>query len=297
MEVDLLDVALLRFADGTPVRAASAIAPYAGGWLVGQDDATHACWWRGGAGTPVRVLPAVDGHEVFSEVAGTKDLKPDLEAAVGLAGGVLMLGSGSTPARMRGAWLGPSGPLVGDLDAVYARVSELLGVPPEALNLEGACVVGDRLRWFQRGLPAAGVPTASVDVDLQALLDVVRGTGESGSVEVADVRHYDIASPAGLPMATTDAVALPDGRILVSAAAEDSPNAYDDGPVLGSALALLDGDTTVTTTRLPEPDGRSLKVEGLALLAWDDRGGRLLATVDADDPEVPSSVLTLDVRL
>jgi hypothetical protein len=298
VEVDLLDVALLRFADGTPVRAASAIAPYAGGWLVGQDDATHACWWRGGAGTAVRVFAAVDGHEVFSEVAGNKDLKPDLEAAVGLDGGVLMLGSGSTPARMRGAWLGPnSGPLVGDLDAVYARIAELLAVPPEALNLEGACVVGDRLRWFQRGMPAAGVPTASVDLGLRALLDVVRGTAEATSVDVADVRHYVIESPTGLPMATTDAVALPDGRILVSAAAEDSPNAYDDGPVLGSALALLDGETTVATANLPQPDGRIAKVEGLAVLAWKDRGGRLLATVDADDPEVPSSVLTLGVRL
>jgi hypothetical protein len=298
VQVTLVDVGLLRFSDGAPVRAASAIAPYADGWLVAQDDATHACWWRGGVGTPVRVFPAVDGHEVFSEATGTKDLKPDLEAAVDVDGGVLMLGSGSTSARMRGAWLAPgAGSVVGDLSAVYARVAELLAVSPDALNLEGACIVGDRLRWFQRGLPAAGVPTASVDVDLQALLDAVRGPGEGPHVEVADVRHYVLESPDGLALATTDAVTLPDGRVMVSAAAEDSPNAYDDGPVLGSALALLDDDTTVATVSLPEPDGRIAKVEGLAVLAWDDRGGRLLATVDADDPEVPSSVLTLDVRL
>ncbi|GAB3258961.1 DUF6910 family protein [Nocardioides dilutus] len=298
MQVDLVETGLLRFADGTPVRAASAIAPYADGWLVGQDDATHACWWRRGVGTPVRVFPAVEGHEVFSEATGTKDLKPDLEAAVDIDGGVLMLGSGSTPARMRGAWLAPGGgPSVGDLSAVYARAAELLAVSPDRLNLEGACVVGDRLRWFQRGLPAAGVPTASVDVDLRALLDAVRGLGQDSLIAVQDVRHYVLESPDGLALATTDAVTLPDGRILVSAAAEDSPNTYDDGPVLGSALALLDGDVTVTTVSLPEPDGRIAKVEGLAVLEWDERGGRLLATVDADDPEVPSSVLTLDVRL
>jgi hypothetical protein len=298
MKVDLVDVRLLRFADGAPVRAASAIAPYADGWLVGQDDATHACWWRDGVGTPVRVLPAVDGHEVFSEATGTKDLKPDLEAAVAVAGGVLMLGSGSTSARMRGAWLAPGiDAVVGDLSGLYATVADLLAVPADALNLEGACVVGDRLRWFQRGLPAAGVPTGSVDVDLQALLDVVRGDGDGSRIEAADVRHYVLESPEGLALATTDAVTLPDGRILVSAAAEDSPNAYDDGPVLGSALALLDDDRTVATVSLPEPDGRIAKVEGLTVLAWDDRGGRLLATVDADDTEVPSAVLTLDVRL
>ena len=111
------------------------------------------------------------------------------------------------------------------------------------------------------------------------------------------MRHYDLRGAGGLALAVTDAVVLPDGRVLVSAAAEDSPNTYDDGPVLGSALALLDGDVVVATVLLPEPDGRVAKVEGLALLEWGDRGGRVLATVDADDPEVPSAVLTLAVSL
>ena len=131
MRVELVDSGLLRFADGTPVRAASAIAPYGDGWLIGQDDATHACWWRDGVGTPVRVLPAVDGHEVFSEATGTKELKPDLEAAVAVDGGVLLLGSGSTPARMRVALVGPDAdPVVGDLSPLYARVAAELGVAP-----------------------------------------------------------------------------------------------------------------------------------------------------------------------
>jgi hypothetical protein len=298
VEVDLVDIGLLRFADGAPVRAASAIAPYDGGWLVGQDDATHACWWREGVGTPVRVVPAVHGHDVFSEATGTKELKPDLEAALAVDGGVLMLGSGSTEARMRGVWLAPGGePRVGDLSDLYARVVEILGVPSDVLNLEGACIVGERLRWFQRGLPAAGVPTASVDVGLRALLNAVTGAGRPAQVEVGYVRRYVLEDPEGLALATTDAVTLPDGRILVSAAAEDSPNVYDDGPVLGSALALLDDEVTVATVSLPEPDGRIAKVEGLAVLGWSGRRGRLLATVDADDPDVPSAVLTLDVRL
>ena len=54
---------------------------------------------------------------------------------------------------------------------------------------------------------------------------------------------------------------------------KQSPNTYDDGPVLGSALAVLDGDVVVATVLLPEPDGRVAKVEGLALLEWDDDGG------------------------
>lgn len=299
MRVELVSSGLLRFADGSPVRAASAIAAYGGGWLVAQDDATHGCWLRDGAGTPVRLVPAVEGHEVFSEETGTKHLKPDLEAALAVdEDGVLLLGSGSTPARMRSVLVRPGAePSVADLSEVYARVAAALGVSPDLLNLEGACVVGDHLRWFHRGLPAAGSPTASVDVELIGLLRACTGIGQPAEVALGDVRTYAIASADGLALAVTDAVTLPDGRILVSAAAEDSPNVYDDGPVLGSALAVLDDHETVEVVLLPEPDGRVAKVEGLALLAWSEAGGRLLATIDADDPEVPSGVLTLDVSL
>ena len=50
----------------------------------------------------------------------------------------------------------------------------------------------------------------------------------------------------------TDAVALPDGRVLVSAAAEDTPDPVDDGPVVAAALALLDEDRVTAMTALPE---------------------------------------------
>src|SRR5689334_19412677 len=91
----------LIFDDGSPVRAASAVAPFGDGWLIAQDDATHAAWRRPGSTVPVRVIDPVEGFDVFSSAAGTKHLKPDFEAAFGVGDGVLLLGSGSTPARMR----------------------------------------------------------------------------------------------------------------------------------------------------------------------------------------------------
>ena len=39
----------------------------------------------------------------------------------------------------------------------------------------------------------------------------------------------------------------------------------DDGPVVASALVLVDGDTELDVSRIPEVDGRVAKVEGLAL--------------------------------
>ncbi len=288
MRIDVDGVSELRFDTGLPVRAASAVAPFGDGWLIVQDDATHAAWQRPGGVTPVRVVPPVDGHELFSSAAGTKHLKPDFEAAFPTGGGVLLLGSGSTPARMRVSQVTPARFVVHDLAPLYAAAAAALGLRLDRLNLEGAAVLGDRVRWFQRGNSAAGVPSAGVDVPLTAL------TG--GPVSVGAVRRYDLGTIGGVALAVTDAVALPDGRILVSAAAEDTPNAVDDGPVVGAALALLDGDRVIDVAPLPESGNGAYKVEGLALRAATGDGVRLLAVVDADDPDAASVRLDLAVR-
>jgi CDP-diglyceride synthetase len=236
----------LWFDDGSPVRAASAVAPLAGGWLIAQDDATHAAWRRDSSVVPVRVLPSVEGFEVFSEAAGTKHLKPDFEAAceVTVDGepGVLLLGSGSLPARMRASLvrLGDVGPRfdVLALQPLYERVAEALGIALTGLNLEGACRLGDSLRWFNRGNLSAGLPSASVDLDLAGLMAALTGSADLESIRIGSRLSYDLGAIDGVGLAVTDAVALPDGRVLLSAAAEDTPNAVDDGPVLGAALAL-----------------------------------------------------------
>jgi len=293
VRVELEGTTALVFGDGSPVRAASAIAPFGDGWLIVQDDATHAAWRRAGSVIAVRVVDPVDGLEVFSSTAGTKHLKPDFEAACPVAGGVLLLGSGSSPARMRASLVTPDGAFtVADLRPLYRTVAAELGVGEDRLNLEGACLVGDRLRWFQRGSSAAGVPTASIDVDLAALLAAVTG-GEPALVSAGDVRRYDLGAVDGVALAATDAVSLADGRVLVSAAAEDTPNPVDDGPVVGSALALLDDREVVAVAELPGSAGGAYKVEGLAVRETTTDGVRLLAVVDADDPLVSSEQLEL----
>ncbi|MFF5077302.1 DUF6910 family protein [Actinoplanes sp. NPDC000266] len=271
------DTALV-FDDGAPVRAASAVAPFGDGWLIAQDDATHAAWRRPGSTVPVRVAEPVEGFDVFSSAAGTKHLKPDFEAAVPVGEGVLLLGSGSTPARMRASLVTAGGFTVTDLSSLYRRIAAAFGIPLELLNLEGACLAGDRLRWFQRG-----TPTFCADVDLNAL----------SSSEIFDVRRYDLGHVDGVPLAVTDAVALGDGLILVSAAAEDTPNPVDDGPVVGAALVLLDDHSVLDAVALPE----KTKVEGLAVRATTAGGLGLLAVVDADDPVIPSRELDLYLEL
>jgi hypothetical protein len=274
----------LRFDDGAPVRAASAVVPHAGGLLVAQDDAVAAALVLPGSVRRVPVFAPVEGHEVFSAAAGTKALKPDVEAAVALAPDrALLLGSGSSPARTRVALVAPDGPLVRDLPDLYDAVGAALGLPPGTRNLEGACVLGDRLRWFQRG--AARLPSASVDVDLAVLVAAVEHGGE---VPVGGVRRYALGAVDGVALGITDAVALPDGRVLVSAAAEDTDDPVDDGPVVASALVLLDGDRVVARAELPGAP----KVEGLALA-----GDVVVAVVDDDDPGTASLLVELRVEL
>jgi hypothetical protein len=294
MRVTLTSSTPLRFADGTPVRAASGVARYGAGWLVVQDDATHGCVWEAGSGRPLRLVAPVEGHDTFEEAAGTKALKPDLEAVVALPDGrTLVLGSGSTPARMRCVLLSDSTVQVAGLAPVYARVAEVLEVPADQLNLEGATVVGESLRWFQRGLPSAGAPSASVDVGLDGLLD--HASGSPAAVRVSGVRRYDLGTVAGVGLAITDAISLSGGLVLVSAAAEDSPSTYDDGPVVGSALALLDGERLVDKVEFPLLDGEVAKLEGLALVGHRDDVLDVVAVIDADDPSKPSLLLELEV--
>lgn len=305
MRVVVEEARVLHFDDGTPVTAASGVAPLGDGWLVVQDDSTIAAWRRPGGVTAVQVLPSVEGLDTFREDEGTKHLKPDLEVAcpaeVDGEPAALLLGSGSTPRRMRGVLvrLDAGRPVVraAELGPLYERVAERLGLPIDSVNLEGASRHGDVVRWFNRGNLAAGVRSASVDVPLAAMVAAVLGRAEPGSVPVDRPRHYDLGEVEGVGLAITDAVALPDGRVLLSAAAEDTPNAVDDGPVVATAIALADDEAVLAVAPVPEVDGHVHKVEGLALRGMRDGVVHLLAVVDDDDPDTPSAELELRVEL
>lgn len=307
MEIEVVEVLELRFGSGAPVRAASGVAAFGAGWLVAQDDAVHAAWWRPDLDTvePVRVLPARHGHETFAETAGTKRLKPDLEAAcpvpTGNGDSVLLLGSGSLPPRTVGVLvrIGADGRPTSrhaDLGPLYERVRRALDIGESDLNLEGACVVEGDLRWFQRGHGRSGVPSASVDLDLEALVATLEGHADPADVGITDGRRYELGGADGLPLAITDAITLPDGRVCVSATAEDAPDPVEDGPIVGSALALLGASGRVEAVA-PLPDRLAgWKIEGLAASETDPSGTTLLAVADQDDPDAASRAAWLRIR-
>ena len=294
----------LAFTSGDPVRAASAVTRIHDHWLIAQDDATHAALWREGPAHALRVFASIDGADTFSDSDGNKRLKPDLESActVEVAGGeaALLLGSGSLAARMRGALVmnnaGEWNVATADLDPLYERVAAALDIDMKALNLEGACVVGSTLRWFQRG-HGSDVASAGVDLELRPLLAALHGDVDPSDIALHAVTPYDLGAIDGVALAITDAATLPDGRIIVSAAAEDAPNAVDDGPIVGSAIAIIDGTDVAEVLALPaSPDGDVWKVEGLAVRSATNTNVELLAVVDQDDPGQPSLALELTLQ-
>lgn len=294
MRVTLESTRHLSFDDGAPVTAASALAPYAGGWLVAQDDATAAAWMRSDGVRRVRLLPPVEGHDTFRDADGTARHKPDLAAACALGGpepAVLLLGSGATAASRRAVVVHGQEPVteVGELGPLYDAVARALDVPAGQLDLEGVARNGGVLRWFQHGDPAEGVPNGSVDVQLAALLDALRGRTDPAGVPLREPRRYDL----GEGLSATDAVALPGGVVLLSATAE---RGGATGVVGTAALALVDADEVLDVASLPLVDGVVQRVEGLGVRELLDDGVRLLAVVDAHDPAAPSRELSLLVH-
>jgi hypothetical protein len=127
-------------------------------------------------------------------------------------------------------------------------------------------------------------------------IGAVTGRRRPQDVAVGGCTRYDLGPSGPVALAVTDAVAVRDGRILLSTAAEDTANPVDDGPVVAAALALLDG-SEVTAVAAVALDSTTPKIEGLASAGRrPDGSARLIAVVDADDPAVASLRLDLLVR-
>jgi hypothetical protein len=207
--------------------------------------------------------------ELPDEPAARKQAKPDLEAVVWLPGeGLLVLGSGSRANRQRGVLVRGDQVLPVELAAIHAAIAARLGADVE-LNLEGATLAGEVLILVQRGNGRGG-RSALVHVDrhLRSVLAVF---------------PLDLGAMGGTPLSPTDVCTLPDGKLLLSAAAEASPDAYQDGAVAGSALFVVTPEGAIVARH--DLDTRE-KIEGVAVRA----DGSILLCVDADDRGKPSAL-------
>lgn len=261
---------------------------------LAADDEHHLGELRADGQGPVR-LHRFRAGDLPLEPAQRKRRKPDLESLAWLPpgaasphGALLGLGSGSTPARLRGwHWaLAGDGSLQGapreiDLAAWWAP----LRADGADLNIEGAFAEGGLLRLLQRA--NLGQPrNACIAFDLARVTAWCLG---AAGVPPAPLHTGEIVlgDAGGVPLGWTDAVAWPGGGWLFSAVAEATADSYADGACAASALGRVSPAGELLWLR--RIDGGP-KVEGIA---WDAAGALLMVT-DADDPARPSELLAVD---
>jgi hypothetical protein len=223
--------------------------------------------------------------------------KPDVEALTLLPpsdgnpyGTLLGLGSGSGEGRDRGfAWpLEADGGLRGepttlDLGPLYRRLAREV----EHLNVEGACVMGERLWLLHRGNHDETTNVVA-EVELGHVEASLRGDREIDVHELASLRSYDLGEMDGVRLTFSDATPL-DDRVLVFTASAEA----DGGTIRGSVVGTLDLDGDVQRLRTID---RQYKVEGVHA-AIDTGVMDLVFVCDQDDPAEASPLLSATMPL
>ncbi len=302
----------LRYADGGDpaigrppyVRAASGLA-----WakvdgrsvlVMPQDDASFAAWLVPPDGDvhAVTLDHVPSGVRVFEKRAGTKQLKLDLESIAAIDDTrALLIGSGSHENRRRIVVLEGERSRIVDCTALYESLAARTDFAGSELNIEGATRMGDQLLLANRGNGAAKGELGPVDAVGALSLDALFAylDGQSPAPALASVQAFDLGEIEGGRLGFTDLDTAPDGSLWFLACAERSPNAYDDGQVVGSAVGHIDlaNGTAVLAPLLAEDGTPSRdKPEGLAIL----RDESAYACIDADDPDAPSQLFTLSLE-
>jgi hypothetical protein len=303
------------------VRAASGLTWFADRLAVVQDDTLLVALVDPDTFEiePVELPLRADGARTFDKEQGNKKFKADFEAAVSApvdgAPTLLAFGSGSHENRESIAMLrqqaGNWQSRIVHVPALYAGLRAARGFLSSELNLEGALLIGGRLRLFQRSNGSAlsadlPVCCATCDLDWPALLAHLAAPHAAPAPLPQAIRHYDLGLADDGRLTFTDAALLPDATIAFSASAENSPNAYDDGEVTGSALGKLDGERALLCPLLDERGSPVReKVEGLAFAGnfcsrADPRastGGtqRAYVVFDPDDHRKPATLAELDL--
>ena len=264
-------------------------------YVIG-DDQLHLGVFRMSSPEPGDTVRVLEG-DLPEDADSRKEAKPDLEALTVLPpftghayGALLGLGSGSAPERDRGfVWpLNADGSLRDgvqplDLSALFERLRGDI----EALNVEGACVVGDRLWLMHRG-NRGGTANVVVELSLDRVMESIRGDARIDPGELVALRSYDLGRLDGVELTFSDATPLAGDLLVFTASAEGEAADGGDGTIRGSVIGTIDAGGDVKRLRTID---RRYKVEGVH--ASIDTGVMdLLFVCDQDDPSQPSPLLS-----
>lgn len=287
------------------VRAASGIAWIGGVLAVVQDDSNFiALVDPQTTHVHAMTLPAGPGGvRLFGTDRGNKQFKLDLEASVALPDGpgemLVAFGSGSTPRRERIVLVRgiPEAPWVEvcDASAFYALLRAAHEFSGSEMNVEGAAWRDGRLLLFNRGNGAPVDGRQPVDATCEVDWERLRAhllDRDAPAPAPERITRYELGDIDGWRLTFTDASVVGDA-LLFAATAEASPNTYDDGPVAGSALGIIDGSGARWAVIEDASGGRfDGKVEGIAPGV---RRGTMLVVIDRDDPHLPSELCEVEL--
>ena len=297
--IDLIDLRTLTLdgasRPGRPsfVSAASGLVRSGDSLYVVADDENHLGVFPAAGAQPGRLVRLLEGRLPLP-AAARKRRKPDFESLLrlpafeGYSGGALLaLGSCSKPNRCRGVLvpLGPRGAIAGtrteiDLAAFEDALKERFG----KLNLEGAVVRGEELVLMQRG-NKGDRRNALIRLRLdRATGSLARGRLDAGAL--AAIEDVELGAVGDVPLGFSDGAALPDGRIVFTAIAEDTDDSYADGACCGAALGVLTKGGRLDRLEAIDP---ARKVEGIEA-RLDGRAIEVLLVSDADDSATPASL-------
>ena len=154
------------------------------------------------------------------------------------------------------------------------------------VNIEGAVILEEELLLFQRGRRGAD-DNAIVRYPLQDAMAALEGRG-AARLEPSAIDRPKLPSINNVLFGFTDATVLPGGGIAFCAVAEETDNAYNDGPCMGAGVGILsDNGRLISFQELDRP----WKIEGIDARLHGDRLEVLMVT-DADDRGTPASLLS-----
>ncbi|XUX13402.1 hypothetical protein SLT36_28265 (plasmid) [Aminobacter sp. BA135] len=166
-----------------------------------------------------------------------------------------------------------------------------LGAAFAEANVEGAVVVEDELRLFQRG-NTQHPDNAIIRYPFAAAIDLVTGR-RSAALRPMTIDSFDLGHVDGVPLCFTDAAALPGGDMVFSAVAEDTDDAFNDGACVGAAIGIVGNDGRLRFVRRLD---RPYKIEGIHA-ELDGNRLDLLAVTDADDPDVAAALYSATIAI
>ncbi|MBA3455889.1 MAG: hypothetical protein H0T42_22520 [Deltaproteobacteria bacterium] len=277
-------------ADDRPdhVRAASGLAMQGSRLIVIQDDASFLAEVTTTGVSAVKLPRGLHGRRRFEVSLGNKLDKLDLESCVAIDDELWAFGSGSLPIRDKICIVRDAIPRVRDAAPLFDRIRDLLG---GAVNIEGAARVREELWLFHRGNTGPDdLGPAVIRFALPAMRTWLAAEGAMPAI--LSIEGYDLGEIDGVRLGFTDAICEGDSRVFYLATAERTPNAIDDGVIVGSQLGVITAGSVRAAT-LASPEGTPVKAEGIALDP--KRPTHAWVALDCDDPDQPA--LLYDVEL